>query len=54
MHHLPLHLVPKYESDPYEYGDAFAVNSRRVALADEGCDEPVHRSLLRSSEGGQT
>ena len=32
MHHLPLHLVPKYESDPYEHGDAFAANSGRVAL----------------------
>lgn len=52
MHHLPLHLVPEYASDPYEHGDAFAANSGRVALVDEGCDEPAHRSLPRSSEGG--
>lgn len=52
MHYLTLHLVPEYASDPYEYGNAFAANSGRVALVDEGCDEPAHRSLPRSSEGG--
>ena len=35
MHHLHFHLVPKYASDPYEFGDVFAMNPGRVALADE-------------------
>lgn len=33
MHHLHFHLVPKYASDPFEWGDVFAMNPGRTTLA---------------------
>ena len=35
MHHLHVHLVPKYADDPFEFGDVFAMNPGRVQLSDE-------------------
>lgn len=32
MHHLHVHLVPKYKDDPFEFGDVFAMNPGRVTL----------------------
>ena len=26
MHHLHVHIVPKYKDDPFEFGDVFAMN----------------------------
>jgi diadenosine tetraphosphate (Ap4A) HIT family hydrolase len=34
MHHLHVHLVPKYKDDPYEWGDVFAMNPHRKELTD--------------------
>ncbi|WP_019239875.1 MULTISPECIES: HIT family protein [Enorma] len=34
MHHLHFHLVPKYASDSFEFGDVFAMNPGRVTLTD--------------------
>lgn len=38
MHHLHFHLVPKYESDPYEWGDVFAMNPGRTLLTKDEYD----------------
>lgn len=35
MHHLHFHLVPKYQDDPFEFGDVFAMNPGRVTLTDD-------------------
>ena len=34
MPHLHFHLVPKYASDPYEFGGVFAMNPGRTELTD--------------------
>lgn len=33
--HLHFHLVPKYEDDPFEFGDVFAMNPKRKFLTDD-------------------
>lgn len=39
MHHLHFHLVPKYASDPYEFGGVFAMNPGRTELTDAECKQ---------------
>ena len=42
MHHLHVHLVPKYK-DGYEWGDVFAMNPHRTALSDAEYEELVRK-----------
>ena len=35
MHHLHVHIVPKYRDDEFEFGDVFAMNPGRVLLSNE-------------------
>lgn len=39
MHHLHVHIVPKYKDDPFEFGDVFAMNPGRVTLEPAQYDE---------------
>lgn len=39
MHHLHVHIVPKYKDDPFEFGDVFAMNPGRVTLESAQYDE---------------
>ena len=34
MHHLHVHLVPKYKDDDFEWGGVFAMDPKRVRLTD--------------------
>ena len=34
-HHLHCHLVPKYESDPFEFGTTFEMNPKRTMATEE-------------------
>ena len=40
MHHLHVHLVPKYK-DGYEWGGVFAMNPQEVTLSQEGYNELI-------------
>ena len=39
MHHLHVHIVPKYKDDSFEFGDVFAMNPGRVTLEPAQYDE---------------
>ena len=39
--HLHFHLVPKYQSDPFEWGSTFAMNPNRTYLTAAEYDEMI-------------
>ena len=41
--HLHMHLVPKYEDDPFEWGGVFAMNSDRKYLTEEEYAEMIQK-----------
>lgn len=47
MHHLHVHIVPKYEDDPFEFGDVFAMNPGRILLDEEGYGKVADELLAR-------
>ena len=47
MHHLHVHIVPKYRDDEFEFGDVFAMNPGRVALDDDEYAE-LGRRIIES------
>jgi diadenosine tetraphosphate (Ap4A) HIT family hydrolase len=42
MHHLHVHLVPKYR-DGYEWGDVFAMNPHKAELTDAEYQELIEK-----------
>ena len=43
---MHFHLVPKYEDDPFEWGDVFAMNPDRKYLTDAAYDEMIEKNEL--------
>ena len=41
--HLHMHLVPKYEDDPFEWGGVFAMNPDRKYLTEEEYAEMIEK-----------
>ena len=41
--HLHMHLVPKYEDDPFEWGGVFAMNPDRKYLTEEEYAEMIQK-----------
>jgi len=42
-HHLHFHLVPKYASDPFEWGGTFEMNPQRIFLTERECADLVEK-----------
>lgn len=43
MHHLHVHVVPKYKTDSFEWGDVFAMNPHRIEPSAEELDKLVQK-----------
>ena len=59
MHHLHVHIVPKYKDDPFEFGDVFAMNPGRVDRANlcgvrgRAASAPLAPKAIPPRRGGQ-
>lgn len=46
-HHAHFHLLPKYKSDPFEWGSVFAMEPQRTYLSDEEYQQII--DLIRAN-----